>query len=315
MTSISKDLVNYLTVDSEDSGQRVDNYLFRILKGVPKSHIYRIIRSGEIRINKKRIKVTDRLNEGDEIRIPPIRVAQKEQKNTHNVPAREFPIVYEDEVLLVVDKPAGIAVHGGSGVLSGVIEQLRQARPEARYLELVHRLDKETSGLLMIAKKRSALVKLHEYLRQHTPQKVYYALAIGHWEEKDKNIKLPLFKFQNAEGERFVRVDEEKGQYAHTVFEPVEYFDGFTLLKVTLKTGRTHQIRVHMQALGHPIAGDEKYGLFEQNKQLSKNGLKRMFLHATALTLPHVLTGEKITFDANLPKELDAFLSKIRKKN
>ncbi len=315
MAPISKDLVSFLSIEPEEAGQRIDNYLFRKLKGVPKSHIYRIIRSGEIRINKKRSRVTDRLCTGDEIRIPPIRVAQETIKDDLQIRAREYPVVYEDDVLLLINKPAGVAVHGGSGIRSGVIEQLRLARPEARYLELVHRLDKDTSGLLMIAKKRSTLVKLHDYLRQHTPQKIYYALATGRWSEQDTQIKLPLFKFQNAQGEKFVRVDAEKGQYAHTVFEPVEYLNGFTLMKVTLKTGRTHQIRVHMQALGHAIAGDEKYGDFEHNKQLSKTGLKRMFLHAASLRLPHPVTGEECVFEAPLPKELEQFLSRLRKKD
>ena len=310
MTPISKDLVSYLTTESDDAGQRIDNYLFRKLKGVPKSHIYRIIRSGEIRINKKRAKTTDKLQSGDIIRIPPIRLAEPVHKS--DTPARTFPIIYEDEYLLVIDKPAGVAVHGGSGISFGVIEQIRQAYPQTKYLELVHRLDKETSGLLMIAKKRSALVKLHEYLRQHTPQKTYYALAIGHWDETVKQLKLPLFKFQNAQGEKFVRVDAEKGQYAHTSFEPVEYYDGFTLMRVTLKTGRTHQIRVHMQSQGHPIAGDEKYGDFELNKQLAKQGLKRMFLHAAGLILPHPITGEKLSFEAPLPKELINYLNKLQ---
>ena len=310
MIPISKDVVSYLTADPDDAGQRIDNYLFRKLKGVPKSHIYRIIRSGEIRINKKRVKTTDKLQTGDIIRIPPIRIAEPAQKS--DTPARTFPVIYEDEYLLVIDKPAGVAVHGGSGISFGVIEQLRQAHPQTKYLELVHRLDKETSGLLMIAKKRSALVKLHEYLRQHMPQKTYYALAVGHWDKAVKQLKLPLFKFQNAQGEKFVRVDTEKGQYAHTLFEPVEYYEDFTLMRVTLKTGRTHQIRVHMQSQAHPIAGDEKYGDFELNKQLMKQGLKRMFLHAAGLILPHPITGEKLTFEAPLPKELTNYLNKLK---
>ncbi|WP_434778657.1 RluA family pseudouridine synthase [Neisseria sp. Ec49-e6-T10] len=312
MTLISKDLVNFLSITSEDEGQRLDNFLFRVLKGVPKSHIYRIIRSGEVRLNKKRAKVTDRLNNGDEIRIPPIRIAHKTDTQKF-IPNRQFSVVYEDDFLLVIDKPAGVAVHGGSGVNFGVIEQLRKNRPQARYLELVHRLDRETSGLLMIAKKRSTLVKLHEYLRQHTPKKEYIALGVGQWNPSDKHVKLPLFKFQNTQGEKFVKVDQNKGQYAHTVFEPMTSFDDFTLLNITLKTGRTHQIRVHMQALGHPIAHDEKYGDFELNKQLEKQGLKRMFLHAHSLTLPHPVSGEEVVFHAPLPQELLDFLETLKK--
>ncbi|KMN36220.1 MULTISPECIES: RluA family pseudouridine synthase [Chromobacterium] len=310
MTDIRKDSVSFVQVDDSDAGQRIDNYLVRLLKGVPKSHIYRILRSGEVRVNKGRIDAAYRVQAGDELRIPPIRVAERAEKN---VPAATFPVVYEDNALLVIDKPAGVAVHGGSGVSFGVIEQLRQAHPDWRYLELVHRLDRETSGLLMLAKKRSALTKLHDMMRANVPDKRYLALGIGQWPDDARQVKLPLFKFHTADGERRVRVsDAENGQYAHTNFAIKERFAEFTLVEAHLRTGRTHQIRVHMQANGCAIAGDEKYGDFALNKELAKRGLKRMFLHARSLSLPHPLTGEPLKLEAPLPAELERFLKSLR---
>lgn len=323
MVSISKELVNYFQVEENDAGQRLDNFLFKLLKGVPKSHVQRIIRAGEVRINKKRCKGTDRLVMGDTIRIPPIRIAEKTTEKSNIVtPAKEFAIIYEDDVLLVINKPHGTAVHGGSGVSFGVIEQLRQARPESRYLELVHRLDKDTSGLLMIAKKRSALVKLHEMIRQNVPQKQYIALGLGKWPVDSGHIKLPLLKYQGQQGEKMVRVSEE-GQYAHTHFQVLERFaftpasaladfQHATLVQANLKTGRTHQIRVHMQSQDCPIAGDERYGDYSKNKRLQKQGLKRMFLHAYRLALPHPVTGENLELIAPLPKELKQFTESLK---
>ncbi|RQO78380.1 RNA pseudouridine synthase [Aquitalea sp. FJL05] len=310
MTDIRKDSVTFLDVDDGDSGQRLDNFLVRILKGVPKSHIYRILRSGEVRVNKRRIDASYRIQAGDQIRIPPIRVAERP---VNDVPPGSFPVVYEDTALLVIDKPAGVAVHGGSGVSFGVIEQLRKAHPDWKYLELVHRLDRETSGLLMLAKKRSALVKLHDMMRANVPDKRYLALGLGSWDPSNKSVKLPLFKFHTTDGERRVKVAEgDDGQFAHTNFSVVERFADFTLVEAHLRTGRTHQIRVHMQASGCPIAGDEKYGDFAFNKELAKRGLKRMFLHARSLSLPHPLTGEPLKLEAPLPAELEGFLKKLR---
>jgi 23S rRNA pseudouridine955/2504/2580 synthase len=310
MTDIRKDSVTFLDVDDGDSGQRLDNFLVRILKGVPKSHIYRILRSGEVRVNKGRIDASYRIQAGDQIRIPPIRVAERP---VNDVPPGSFPVVYEDAALLVIDKPAGVAVHGGSGVSFGVIEQLRKAHPDWKYLELVHRLDRETSGLLMLAKKRSALVKLHDMMRANVPDKRYLALGLGSWDPSNKSVKLPLFKFHTVDGERRVKVAEgDDGQFAHTNFSVVERFADFTLVEAHLRTGRTHQIRVHMQASGCPIAGDEKYGDFAFNKELAKRGLKRMFLHARSLSLPHPLTGEPLKLEAPLPAELEGFLKKLR---
>lgn len=322
MSPISKDLVNYITATEADTGQRLDNYLFKILKGVPKSHVQRIIRAGEVRLNKKRCKPTQRLMLGDEIRIPPVRTAEKIQVGADKmVPPRQFEIVYEDEALLVVNKPSGVAVHGGSGVSFGVIEQLRQARPQARYLELVHRLDKDTSGLLMIAKKRNALVKLHEALRHNHPKKVYLALGVGKLMVDKTQVKLPLFKYTGAQGEKMVRVSED-GQAAHTVLRVLNRFSGsllhqiglsdLTLIEATLKTGRTHQIRVHMQSQACPIAGDERYGDYQANKRLQKLGLKRMFLHASELHLHHPLTNEPLKLTAPLPPELHQLLTLLQ---
>ena len=318
--AISKDSVSLITVAEHEAGQRLDNYLIKILKGVPKSHIHRIIRAGEVRLNKKRCKPDSRIQTGDLLRIPPVRTAEKQRSSENRaqaVPAREFNIIYEDDALLVIDKPAGTAVHGGSGVSFGVIEQIRRARPEARYLELVHRLDKDTSGLLMIAKKRSALVKLHEAIRNDHPKKIYLALGVGKLPNDSFHVKLPLFKYTGAQGEKMVRVSEG-GQSAHTIFRVLNRFsDGLlhqvglshlTLVQATLKTGRTHQIRVHLQSQQCPIAGDERYGDYQANKRLQKLGLRRMFLHAAELHLDHPLTGEKLILKAPLPQDLAQFV-------
>jgi 23S rRNA pseudouridine955/2504/2580 synthase len=262
------------------------------------------LRSGEVRVNKGRADASRRLELGDVIRIPPVRIAERGEST---VPGTSFPVVYEDEALLVIDKPAGVAVHGGSGVSFGVIEQLRRGHPEYRYLELVHRLDRETSGLLMLAKKRSALVRLHEMMRDNVPDKRYLALGLGQWDSKLRNVKLPLFKYGTPEGERRVCVSDQ-GITAHTVFTIKQRFPEFTLVEARLKTGRTHQIRVHMAASGCPIAGDEKYGDFSENRALGKRGLKRMFLHAWHLSLPHPLSGEPLELEAPLPRELQRFL-------
>lgn len=322
MSPISKESAARLHVGGDEAGQRLDNYLIKILKGVPKSHIWRIIRAGEVRVNKKRAAADTRIAEGDVIRVPPVRVAQKTLSGSLKaVPPRVFDTVFEDDALLVVNKPSGVAVHGGSGVDFGVIEQLRRARPEARYLELVHRLDKDTSGLLMVAKKRSALVKLHEAIRADHPKKVYLAAGVGAWDDTLRHVKLPLHKYTGAQGEKMVRVAAD-GQRAHTVFRVLERCSGsllhrhgigtVSLLEAVLKTGRTHQIRVHMQASGCPIAGDERYGDYQANRRLQKSGLKRMFLHAHRLELVHPLSGEMLHLTAPLPQELEDWLAAVR---
>jgi 23S rRNA pseudouridine955/2504/2580 synthase len=302
--------VQLVTITEEEAGQRIDNYLLRICKGVPKSHVYRILRSGEVRVNKGRIDQLYRLVEGDVVRIPPVRIAEK--ASTAHVPGVEFPIVFEDNWLLVIDKPVGVAVHGGSGVSYGVIEQLRAARPDAKFLELVHRLDRETSGLLLVAKKRSALNNLHDQMRDGTTDKRYFTAVHGDWRNKRQHVKLPLHKFTTAEGERRVVV-QAGGQEAHTIFSLLKKWDDYAFLEAELKTGRTHQIRVHLASSGFPILGDEKYGDFALNKQLQKAGeghgpLRRMFLHAHQITFTHPDSGKEMTLEAPLPAECERFL-------
>lgn len=308
-------------VDAESAGQRLDNFLIRHLKGVPKAHVYRIIRSGEVRLNKGRTSADARVAPGDLVRLPPVRVSDKVQdKAERPAPAREFPILLEDEHLIAIDKPAGTAVHGGSGVSFGVIEQLRQARPQARFLELVHRLDRETSGILLVAKKRSALTHLQDQFRGRETGKTYLALVAGHWPANKKVIDTPLHKYLQEDGERRVRVttaEDPGGMRSITLVKvrsqiaprPLQGLPAMSLLEVTIKTGRTHQIRVHLSSQGHPIAGDDKYGDFELNRRLHKQGLKRMFLHAWRLQFDHPASGERIELRAELPPELSAFLS------
>ena len=308
MKDLSKDSATLLEVGDEAAGQRIDNFLLRLAKGVPKSHVYRILRSGEVRVNKGRVGADCRLKPGDVVRVPPIRVADRPAEPV--VPAREFATVFEDEALAIIDKPAGVAVHGGSGVSFGVIEQLRRARPQAKFLELAHRLDRETSGLLIVAKKRSALTRLHDLFRDGGIAKRYLALVRGRWMNPVQHVKLPLHKYLNAEGERRVAVSRE-GKAAHSVVRLVARWENFSLVEVELKTGRTHQIRVHLAHLGFPIAGDEKYGDFSLNRDLQKAGLKRMFLHAARLSLPHPLAGPPIELDASLPPDLRDFLKRL----
>lgn len=311
--------VRHLTVDNESAGQRLDNYLLRELKGVPKTHVYRIIRSGEVRLNKGRAQADSRVQPGDLIRVPPIRLSERaEAKATQVVPSREFPVLFEDAVMLAIDKPAGVAVHGGSGVSFGVIEQLRQARPQAPLLELVHRLDRETSGVLLVAKKRSALKALQDQFRERETGKTYLALVKGIWPARKKVIDQPLHKYLLPDGERRVKVttaDDPDGMRSITLVKVLGQVplpsdsDGkpgqvFSLLAVTIKTGRTHQIRVHLASAGHPILGDDKYGDFELNKLLQRHGLKRMFLHAWQLTLQHPVSNESMQLKADLPPEL-----------
>lgn len=310
MNDLRKESVSWIEIDEGGCEQRIDNFLCKHLKGVPKSHIYRILRSGEVRVNKKRVDQTYRLQLGDQVRVPPVRVAEKPDQEY--VPALEFPILYEDDALLVVDKPSGVAVHGGSGVSFGVIEQLRKARPQAKFLELVHRLDRETSGVLLLAKKRSALTALHEIMREGNSDKRYFTLVLGKWLNTKQHVKLPLHKFNTADGEKRVMVRED-GQASHTIFTLQKSWPGFSLLEAQLKTGRTHQIRVHLSHLGFPIAGDDKYGDFARNKELAKQGLKRMFLHAHSIAFAHPLTGEAMQLTAPLPKELQGFVDRLNK--
>ena len=308
-------------VDADSAGQRLDNFLIRHQKGVPKTHVYRIIRSGEVRINKGRVSADTRVEAGDVVRLPPVRISDKvAEKAERPAPAREFPILLEDEHLIALDKPAGVAVHGGSGVSFGVIEQLRQARPASKFLELVHRLDRETSGILLVAKKRSALTHLQDQFRERETGKTYLALVTGTWPANKKVIDLPLHKYLQADGERRVRVttaDDPDGMRSITLVKvrstvPARAAQGLpamSLLEVTIKTGRTHQIRVHLASQGHAIVGDDKYGDFDLNKRLQKLSMKRMFLHAWRLQFNHPASGERVQLIAELPPELADFVS------
>lgn len=303
--------VQMLEIDSGSAGQRLDNFLIRQCKGVPKSHLYRAVRSGQVRVNRGRVSVDYRLQHGDLVRIPPMRIAQSDVKLP--APKAEFPIVFEDDAILVINKPAGVAVHGGSGVSFGVIEQLRSARPEQRFLELAHRLDRETSGVLIIAKKRSALVSLHDIFRQSRAHRYYKALVTGDIGQKVQHIKKPLLRYLTAEGERRVRVDPQ-GRYAHTIVTCLQRYQAYTLIEAEILTGRTHQIRVHLNSIAHPIVGDDKYGDDELRKRLWRQGFKRMFLHACHLRFPHPISGEWLTVEADLPPECDELLERIERR-
>jgi 23S rRNA pseudouridine955/2504/2580 synthase len=305
--------VNLVEIDEASAGQRIDNFLAKILKGVPKSHIYRILRSGEVRVNSKRVEASHKLALEDVVRVPPVRMAAMQSDDVPKAPVTakfEQAIIFEDEAMLVIDKPAGFAVHGGSGVSRGVIEQLRLERPHAKFLELVHRLDRETSGVLMLAKKRSALVALHEAMRRDQMDKRYVMLVHGVWKEKKRRVVLNLHKHVSANGERRVSVQED-GQESETIFHLRKNLGDFSLLEAQLITGRTHQLRVQLAHLGFPIAGDDKYGDFALNKALQKRGLKRMFLHSMETGIRHPLSGEKLKLIAPLPKELERFVQNL----
>ncbi len=305
--------VRTLRVDPESAGQRLDNFLARVLKGVPRSHVYRIVRSGEVRVNGRRVEPSSRLAEGDEVRVPPVRVATAP---TAPAPARvELAVLYEDDALIAVDKPAGLAVHGGSGVQHGLIERLRASRPAARFLELVHRLDRETSGVLLIAKRRAALVALHAAFREGQTRKHYVALVRGLWPRRPQDIRLALRRQATATGERRVRVDATGGLASHSVVTRLRVWKSasppLSLVDAELRTGRTHQIRVHLSHLGFPIAGDDKYGDFEWNRQLSGDGFRRMFLHAARLEFAHPLTGAPMKLESPLPEECRRYLDHL----
>ncbi|WP_442957753.1 RluA family pseudouridine synthase [Polaromonas sp.] len=333
--------VTLVTVSEDEAGQRLDNFLIRQLKGVPKTHVYRIIRSGEVRINKGRAGADTRIEAGDVVRLPPVRTSERAEQKAQAMaeevarhgasstvggyaPPAEFPILFEDDFLLAIDKPAGVAVHGGSGVSFGVIEQLRMARPDEPFLELVHRLDRETSGILLIAKRRMALKYLQEQFRERETDKIYLALVSGAWPARHRVIDNALHKYLLPDGERRVRVvanDHPDGMRSVTLVKVKSAVPAcsaapatpFTLLEVTIKTGRTHQIRVHLASEGHPIAGDDKYGDFELNKALQKTNaqgvsLKRMFLHAWSLKFSHPKTRKVVQLQAPLPDDLQQFL-------
>ena len=316
MTELVAKKVQLVTVTDDQDGQRLDNFLKTRLKGVPKSMLYRIIRKGEVRINKKRAKPDTRVQTDDIVRIPPVRVSERDQSEPlvgsriQNLISSR--ILFEDEGLIVLNKPSGIAVHGGSGLSFGVIEALRQMRPESTFLELVHRLDRETSGCLMIAKKRSVLKRLHAYLRDGGMDKTYQALVVGRWKGKQHRIDSPLQKFHLASGERVVKVSRE-GKASLTNFKLLEHLQGATFVEAKPVTGRTHQIRVHTQFSGHPIAGDEKYTSREQNEPFKALGLKRLFLHAAKIEIPGVDGEKSMVIEAPLDDELVSLLVKLRR--
>lgn len=309
-----KSVVRFVDIEPEQAGQRIDNFLITKLKGVPRSRIYRILRKGEVRVNKGRIKPEYKLKAGDQVRIPPVRIEEKPAAQTPpqaQIDRLEASILFEDKGLIIFNKPSGLAVHGGSGLSFGLIEALRASRPTAPYLELVHRLDRDTSGLLLVAKKRSYLRHLHEQLRADKGvRKHYRALVCGHWDLGKHHENAPLYKNTLSSGERIVRVDE-KGKSAHTLFKPISRFKVASYMEVELFTGRTHQIRVHAAHAGHPVAGDDKYGKQDCNKLLKKYGLKRLFLHAYRLEFTHPGTEQPMDVIAPLDNKLSAVLDAL----
>ncbi len=298
--------VTQVVVDDESDGQRLDNFLLRRLKGVPKTHVYRVIRSGEVRVNAGRAGADTRLHTGDRVRVPPVRIAVRDHPAA-NAPPRDFDVIHEDDWLLAIDKPAGVAMHGGSGVAFGVIEQMRRARPQARFLELVHRLDKETSGVVLVAKKRSALTNLQAQFRARHTEKIYAALVIGRWPANRKVIDLALVRGHDAQGARMVRVEpgHEDARRSITRVRIERELPQHTLLDVTIETGRTHQIRVHLAHEGMPIVGDPKYGDFPANRALARGPLRfsRMFLHARHIAFDHPADARRLVLESSMPDE------------
>ncbi|WP_286963657.1 23S rRNA pseudouridine(955/2504/2580) synthase RluC [Idiomarina sp. UBA3992] len=305
--------VRWHTVSAEESGQRIDNFLIAQLRGVPKSLVYRIVRKGEVRANKKRIKPDYKLKEGDLIRIPPVKVSERPDlpsANLEQVAALEHAILYEDDALMLINKPSGVAVHGGSGLQFGLIEGLRALRPKEKSLELVHRIDRDTSGLLLVAKKRSVLRSLHEQLRNKEMNKQYLALVRGQWQKRVRSVEAPLKKNTLKSGERIVRVDAE-GKASLTRFRIQQRYKEGTLVEASPVTGRTHQIRVHALHAGHPIAKDPKYGDTDFDNAMSGLGLNRLFLHAWQLRFLHPVTGKEVAFEAPLDDNLQQTLKQL----
>lgn len=315
MTDNSFDKVQLITIEADLEGQRIDNYLRTLLKGVPKSLIYRILRKGEVRVNKKRVKPEYKLQGGEELRLPPIRVSEAApgpNVKLDKVATLESHILFEDDVLIVVNKPSGMAVHGGSGLSFGVIEALRALRPQAKFLELVHRLDRDTSGCLLIAKKRSALKHLHEQLRNKTVDKRYHALVSGEWPANRFKVKAALLKNVLKSGERIVNTSPD-GKESETRFRILTLYKGATLVEASPITGRTHQIRVHCQHAGHEIACDDKYGDEDFTHKMQKLGLQRLFLHAYNLAYIHPVSGQRMSHTAPLDDSLTGCLAKLDK--
>ncbi len=308
MNELSKARATLLEVGEESDDQRIDNFLIRRLKGVPKSHVYRILRSGEVRVNSGRVRQDYKLKLGDKVRVPPVRLAAPAEKPAPR--PLNLPVVFEDDAFIVIDKPSGVAVHGGSGVSYGVIESLRVERPRAKFLELAHRLDRDTSGLLMIGKKRSALVELHRMLREGEVRKDYVAVVKGRWKGGGRKVDVALQKFVTSAGERRVSPRED-GARAITQFRPLRIGDDYSEVEARLLTGRTHQIRVHAAHIGHPILGDDKYGDFDLNKRLARQGVKRLLLHARRLSLAHPLTRAAIELESPMPSDMQSFAATL----
>lgn len=308
--------VRKLSIAADDSGQRIDNFLARELRGVPRSRIYRLLRKGEVRVNGGRVKANYRLREGDELRLPPVSV----QPDAVARPSRSVTdlllanILYEDDRFLVVNKPSGIAVHGGSGISHGVVEALRAARPDLRVLELAHRLDRETSGCLILVKKRSALRELHARFREGSVEKVYLTLLAGDWQMGAMTVDLPLTVHRRKNGERHVQVDTAAGKPSRTRFSVQTSYGDCTLMKAEPETGRTHQIRVHAAACGHPVLGDERYGDAAMNARFARRGLERLFLHAQSIAFVDARGNDRL-FTAPLPEDLDRVLSRLQERH
>jgi 23S rRNA pseudouridine955/2504/2580 synthase len=306
--------VQFIEITDSNAGQRLDNFLLSLEKGVPKSRLYRALRKGEVRVNKGRKKQTYKLQLGDTVRIPPLRVTEKTISNTVSDFLRQQLnecVLHEDDDLLILNKPSGLAVHAGSGIEQGIIEALRIIRSELPFLELVHRLDRDTSGCLLLAKSRTALLNLQQQMIEHDINKRYLTLLKGSWGHDEKKIIAPLLKNTMSAGERMVQVNEE-GKYAETLFIPLQQFVDAQLTEVVLFTGRTHQIRVHAKHIGHPLAGDDKYGQRAFNKQMKKAGLKRLFLHAWKLGITHPKTNQALNIEAPIPNTLQTLINKMK---
>ncbi|WP_216782743.1 23S rRNA pseudouridine(955/2504/2580) synthase RluC [Candidatus Profftia tarda] len=316
--SLNRTSAKLVTIRADEDRKRIDNFLRAQLKGMPKNMIYRILVKGEVRVNKKRIKPRYKLQTGDEVRIPPVRIIERDEKlvsvKMNKVAELKHCIIFEDDDLLVLNKPSGTAVHGGSGLKFGIIEAMRALRPEAEFLELVHRLDRETSGALIIAKKRSSLRILHEQLRMKEIYKDYLALVRNQWQSHCKIVEAPLLKNITKSGQRIIKVDTE-GKHSETLFKIEERFKNSTLVRARPITGRTHQIRVHTLYAGHPIAFDDRYGDRQFDRQIKETGLNRLFLHASSLIFKHPNTGKKICVKASMDNNLSHCLNELRKKN
>ena len=320
LASLPSDRVSFVRIGPDADGQRLDNFLVRVAKGVPKSHIYRIIRSGEVRVNKARAKAETRLAEGDLLRLPPVRVSERAVTKAPPAALAEgtVPVLFEDRQLLIVNKPAGLAAHGGSGISHGLIERMRASRPDVPFLELAHRLDRETSGAIILCKTRKALVRFHEMMKTRAVEKHYTLLVKGDWPDDRRHVKAPLLRYLLPSGERRVRVDEKEGMPSHTIFTKLKRYGAVTLLDAELLTGRTHQIRVHSLSVGFPLVGDDKYGDFEFNRLVAQGALgvplKRMFLHSRTLAFEHPVTGEAVRVEAPLWPDCEALLAALDKK-